>query len=171
MATIDKAIVLAGALLMAGAAVAQPVRVGVINMVRVEKEATISVRAQELLKQEFEPRRVQMVELQKRASAAAERLKKEQAKLSPTEARNRQREVGEVVRKAEQATARFAEELEARKRELRAKFFEEADASIKAVAAAGKYDLIVHKAAFARDAVDVTPLVLKEMARRNTPLR
>lgn len=171
MATIDKAMVLSGALLLATTAAAQPVKVGVINMVRVEKESAISIRATELLKQEFEPRRLQMVEVQKRAEAAVERLKKEQGKLPQAEARNREREVSELVRKSEQTSARFAEELEARKRELRAKFFEEANASIKVVAEAGKFDLILHKAAFARPAVDVTPLVLKEMAKRNTALR
>jgi outer membrane protein len=158
-------------MLLAGGAYAQPVKVGVINMTRVEQESTISVRAAELLKKEFEPRRLQLVDAQKRAAAAQERLKADQGKLSPTEARNRERDAVDLARKAEQAQIRFAEELEVRKRELRAKFFDEANAAVKTVAEAGKFDLIVHKAAFVRPAVDITPLVLKEMARRNTVLR
>ena len=171
MATISKAIVLAGALLVAGIAGAQTGKIGVINMTRIEKESPIAIRAEELLKQEFESRRLQADEQTKRAEAARDRLKKEHAKLSPTDARAREREVAEMLRKAEQGRLRFVEELEARKRELRVKFFAETDASIKAVAEAGGFDLIVHKAAFARPAVDVTPLVLKEMAKRGGALK
>jgi Skp family chaperone for outer membrane proteins len=163
---------LAGAtLLTAAAAAAQPVKIGVINLARLEKESAVSARATELIKQEFEPRRLQAEELTRRAETARERFKTEQAKLSPTETRNREREVTDLLRKAEQTRTRFFEELEARKNEMRAKFFEEANVSIKAVAEAGKFDLIVQRAAFVRSTVDVTPLVLKEMAKRGGTLR
>jgi Skp family chaperone for outer membrane proteins len=171
MATIDKAMVLAGALLLAATAVAQPVKVGIINMIRIEKESAMATRAEEILKQEFESRRLQTEEATKRAEAARERLTKEHAKLSATDARAREREVADMLRKAEQGRLRFVEELETRKRELRARFVQETNASIKVVAEAGNFDLIVHKAAFARPAVDVTPLVLKEMAKRSSALK
>ena len=171
MVTINKAIVLAGALLVAGTAAAQTGKIGVINMIRIEKESPIAIRAEEILKQEFESRRLQVDDQTKRAEAARDRLKKEHARLSPTDARAREREAAEMLRKAEQGRLRFVEELEARKRELRVKFFEEVNASIKAVAEAGGFDLIVHKAAFARPTVDVTPMVLKEMAKRTGSLK
>jgi Skp family chaperone for outer membrane proteins len=155
----------------AGAATAQTGKIGVINMTRIEKESPIAIRAEELLKQEFESRRLQADEQTKRAEAARDRLQKEQAKLSPTDARAREREVAELLRKAEQGRLRFVEELEGRKRELRVRFFQEVDASIKLVAEAGGFDLIVHKAAFARPTVDVTPMVLKEMAKRPSSLK
>jgi Skp family chaperone for outer membrane proteins len=158
-------------MMLAGAAAAQPVKIGTIDMVRIEKESAISARAEELLKQEFEPRRLQMEEQVKRATAARDRFVRDQSKLSPAEARNREKEVAELARKAEQGRNRFLEELEVRKRELRARFFEVANASIKSVAEAGKYDLILHKAAFVRPSVDVTPQVLKEMDKRSKSLR
>jgi outer membrane protein len=164
-------VLLCGAFFLAASAAAQPVKIGTINMARIEKESAISTRSTEILKQEFESRRIQMEELLKRAEAARERFKSEQAKLSPADARIREREVTDLLRKAEQGRARFLEELEVRKNELRAKFFEETNIAIKAVAEAGKYDLILHKAAFARPAVDVTPLVLKEMSKRTGSLR
>ena len=166
-----KTALLAGVMLLSAAAAAQSTRVGTIDMIRVEKESAISIRAGEILKQEFEARRVQMEEQVKRATAARDRVVKERGKLSASEARSRENEVGEMVRKAEQNRVRFLEELEARKQQLRARFFEEANASIKLVAESGKYDLILHKAAFARPSIDVTPLVLKEMAKRSTSLR
>jgi outer membrane protein len=166
-----KVILLVGSMVLSAAAAGQSVKVGTVDMNRVEKESAISVRAAELLKQEFETRRVRMEEDVKRAAAARDRLVKERSKLSASEVRSRETEVGEMLRKAEQGRLRFLEELEARKQQLRARFFEEANASIKLVAEAGKYDLILHKAAFARPSVDVTPLVLKEMAKRSASLR
>jgi outer membrane protein len=165
------AALIAGAMILSASAAAQPVKIGIINMIRIEKESAIAIRAEEILKQEFESRRLQTEEQTKRAEAASERLKKEYAKLAPTDARAREREVTEMLRKTEQARLRFVEELETRKRELRARFVQEADASIKVVAEAGNFDLIVHKAAFARPTVDVTPLVLKEMAKRSSALK
>jgi Skp family chaperone for outer membrane proteins len=162
---------LLGAMMLAGAAAAQPVKIGTIDMTRLEKESAITIRATEILKQEFEPRRVQVENQLKQAIVARDRFTKERAGLSPESARNRENEVVETVRKAEQARARFLEELEVRKREMRARFFEEAGVAVKAVAEAGKYDLIVHKAAFVSPSVDVTPLVLKEMSKRSKSLR
>jgi outer membrane protein len=166
-----KAVLLAGSMVLAGAVEAQPVRVGTVDMNRVEKESAISIRATELLKQEFEPRRLKMEEQVKRAVAARDRFAKERGKLPASEARTRENQVADMLRDAEQARVRFYEELEVRKRELRVRFFEEARASVKAVADAGKYDLILDKAAYARPSIDVTPLILKEMAKRSTSLR
>ena len=166
-----RAALVAGAMMLAAAAAAQPVKVGTIDMARLEKEAPVTLRATEILKKEFEPRRIQVESQLKQAIAAGERFKKERAGLPPDSARNRESEVMEVIRRAEQARARFLEELEVRKREMRARFFEEANVAVKQVAEAGKFDLIVHKAAFARPSIDVTPLVLKEMAKRTTSLR
>jgi Skp family chaperone for outer membrane proteins len=166
-----RAALVAGAMMLAAAAAAQPVKIGTIDMIRLEKESAITIRATEILKQEFEPRRVQVENQLKQAIAARDRFTKERAGLSPESARNRENEVAETLRKAEQARARFLEELEVRKREMRARFFEEAGVAVKAVAEAGKYDLIVHKAAFVRPSVDVTPLVLKEMSKRGKSLR
>jgi Skp family chaperone for outer membrane proteins len=166
-----QAALLASAMTLAAVAAAQPVKIGTVDMIRVEKESAISLRAAELLKQEFEPRRVKMEEQVKRAVAARDRFVKERGKLPASEARSRENQIADQLRDAEQARVRFFEELEVRKRELRARFFEEAGASIKLVAEAGKYDLILDKAAYARSSIDVTPLVLKEMAKRGTTLR
>jgi Skp family chaperone for outer membrane proteins len=162
---------LLGAMMLAGAAAAQPVKIGTIDMIRLEKESAVTIRATEILKQEFEPRRVQVESQLKQAIAARDRFTKERAGLSPESMRSREIEVAETVRKAEQARSRFLEELDVRKREMRARFFEEAGVAVKAVAEVGKYDLIVHKAAFVRPSVDVTPLVLKEMSKRSKSLR
>jgi outer membrane protein len=160
-----------GALLLAAMlslpAAAQPVNIGYINLARIESESAFANRASELLKQEFEPRGKQIQAFQKQIEAERERLKK----LPQAEAQVKGREVSDMMRKSDQMLARFTEEYEARKNELRGRMIEELNVAIKAVAEAGKYDLILQEAAFVRPVVDVTPQVLKEMAKRAPALK
>jgi outer membrane protein len=148
-------------------AVAQSVKVGVINFARIEREAPAAVRGSTLLKQEFEPRNQQVHELQKKIRSAQQRFEKEKEKLGAAEAQSRGREITEMMRQSDQMVARLSEDFEQRKRELAGKLFEETRAAIKAVAEAGKYDLILQDAAYARPGIDITPQVLKEMAKRS----
>lgn len=148
-------------------AVAQGVKVGIVNFARIEREAPAAVRGSAVLKQEFEPRNQQVQELQKKIRAAQQRFEKDKDKLGGTEAQARGREIAEMMRQSDQMVARLSEDFEQRKSELAGKLFEETRAAIKAVAEAGKYDLIVQDAAYARPGIDITPQVLKEMAKRS----
>lgn len=166
------ALLLSGVVMLAGVtAAAQSVKVGYVNLARIEKESAAAARASEVLKQEFEPRGLQIQEFQKRIEATRERLQREKDTLSAAEAQARARELIEMERKSDQMLSRFSEELEVRRGELRGRLIEEAGAAVKAVAEAGKFDLIVQEVAFVRSAVDVTPLVLKEMAKRGNAMR
>jgi outer membrane protein len=148
-------------------AAAQSVKVGVINFARIEREAPAAVRGSAALKQEFEPRNQQVGELQKKIKAAQQRFDKEREKLGPTEAQQRGREIAEMMRQSDQMVARLSEDFEQRKSELAGKLFEETRAAIKAVAEAGKYDLVLQDAVYAKPAIDITGQVLKEMAKRS----
>lgn len=148
------------------AAMAQGVKVGVINFARIEREAPAAVRGSAALKQEFEPRNQQVQDLQKKIRAAQQRFEKDKDKLGQTEAQQRGREIAEMMRQSDQMVARLSEDFEQRKSELAGKLFEETRAAIKAVAEAGKFDLVLQDAVYARPAMDITPLVLKEMAKR-----
>lgn len=166
------ALLLAGALTLAAAtAAAQSVKVGYVNLARVEKESATAARASEMLKQEFEPRALQIQELQKRIESGKERLQREKDKLAPPEFQTKGRELSEMMKKSDQMLMRFTEEYEARRGELRARLLDEATAAVKVVAETGKFDLILQEAAFARSTVDVTPLVLKEMAKRGNAFK
>jgi outer membrane protein len=147
-------------------AAAQSVKVGYVNLGRIEKEAAIARRSSETLKQEFEPRNQQVQELQKRIEAARQRFDQERDKLGPADAQARGREISDMMRQSDQMVMRLAEEFEQRKGELGARLIEETRQAIQTVAEAGKFDLILQEAAFARSGVDVTNQVLKEMERR-----
>ena len=158
---------IAGALtLVAMCAAGQGTRIGYVNSVRIESEAPQFVRAIEALKKEFAPLEKQILELQKQISAEQERVEKEREKLSPAEYQSRRAAIGSMMRKSDQMAYAMAEDLDRRKIERSAKLYEEANAAIKAVAEAGKFDLILQQATYARPGIDITDQVLKELARR-----
>ena len=71
-----------------------------------------------------------------------------------------------AMRKSDQLAMTLAEDIERRKRELLGKLFNEATAAVKAVAEAGKFDLVLQQASYANPGIDITDQVLKEMAKR-----
>lgn len=160
------ALLVCGSIVAAGAA-AQSVKIGVVNLVRIEKESASARRANDALLAEFEPRNRQIEEFQKRIAAAHNRLKTEGDKMPPSERDALVRDVSGMMRQSDQMLRALTEELDLRRRELGVRIVEEARAAIKTVAEAGKFDLILQEAAFARPSVDITDDVLKEMAKRS----
>src|SRR5262245_37010992 len=158
---------LAGALMLSAAcAAAQDMKIGYVNTSRIENEAPQFVRAIEALKKEFQPREQQILELQKQISAEQARFEKERDKLSPAENQARRNTISNMMRKSDQLAVALAEDVDRRKVERSSKLYEEATAAIKAIAEAGKFDLILQQATYARPSIDITDQVLKELARR-----
>lgn len=160
-------VMLAGALLlgMAGA-IAQSVKVGYVNLARIEKEASAAVRASEALRQEFEPRNLKLQEFQKSIEAVRAQFEREKAGMSPAEAQAKAREISGMMMQSDQALQRLTEEYELRRRELGGRLIEGTRAAIKTVAEAGEFDLILQEVIFARPGIDITEDVLKEMEKQ-----
>jgi outer membrane protein len=159
-------LVIAGALVLAAAdAAAQSVKVGYVNLARIEKESASFARSMKSLNEEFEPRTRQLQEFQKRIAAARAQFESEQAKLAPAEAQARTREIESMMRESDQNVLRVSEDYELRRRQLRAKLLEDVRGAIKIIVSAGKYDVILQEAVFAGPGVDVTDQVLKAMAK------
>ena len=146
---------------------AQEVRIGFIDTRRIETESLPFQRALEAMKREFAPREQQIVELQKSINADKERFEKERDKLSPGELQSRANALQNAMRKSDQMTLALSEDIERRRRELLGKLFSEATAAVKAVAEAGKFDLVLQQATYVRPSVDITDQVLKELAKRS----
>lgn len=153
-------------MLVSVCAAAQAVKIGYVNTFRIENESAQAVRAIATLKQEFDPRHQKLEDLQKRAAAARDELEKTAASMPLAERQAKERELTGMMKQAEQMRVAFSEDLELRKNQERVRISEEADIVIKAVAEAGKYDLILQEATYSSHAIDITGQVLKEMARR-----
>lgn len=147
-------------------AAAQEVKIGYVNTGRIESESVQAKRALEAMKKEFEPRERQIVEMQKGIKADQDRFDKGKATIPPAELKTLGTSIASRMRESDQLVFALQADIEQRRKERAAKLFEEATAVINSIAEQGKYDLIVHEAAFARTTVDITNQVLKEMARR-----
>jgi outer membrane protein len=153
-------------MLAAACAAAQETKIGYVNTGRIEAESVQAKRAIEAMKKEFEPRERQIVEMQKGIKADQERFEKGKATLPAAELKTLGTSITNRMRESDQLVFSLQADIEQRRKERAARLFEEANAVITSIAEQGKYDLIVHEAAFARTTVDITNLVLKEMARR-----
>jgi outer membrane protein len=152
--------------LQAAGAAAQEIRIGYVDTRRIERESVPFVRALEVMKKEFAPREQQIIELQKQITADKERFDRERDKLPPAELQSRANALQSAMRKSDQMTLALTEDIERRRREILSKLFNEASAAVKAVAEAGKYDLVLQQATYIRPGMDITDQVLKEMAKR-----
>ena len=152
--------------LAAACAAAQSPKVGFVNTARIQTESVQAVRALEARKKEFEPRERQVVEMQKLIKADQERFEKGKNTMPAAELKALGASIASRMRESDQLVYGLTSDIEQRRKEHIAKLFEEASAVITSIAERGKYDLIVHEAAFARATVDITSQVLKEMARR-----
>jgi len=152
--------------LAAACAAAQSLKVGFVNTARIESESVQALRAIEAMKKEFEPREKQIVALQQQIKADQERFEKGKTTMPAGELKALGTSIANRMRESDQMVFGLNGDIEQRRKERAAKLFEEASAVITSIAEQGKYDLIVHEAAFARATVDITSQVLKEMARR-----
>ena len=145
---------------------AQEVRIGFIDTRRIETESVPFQRALEAMKKEFAPREQQLLEMQKQINADKDRFEKERDKLPPDQLQNRANALQNAMRKSDQMTLALSEDIERRRREILGKLFSEATAAVKAVAEAGKFDIVLQQATYVRPSVDITDQVLKELAKR-----
>jgi outer membrane protein len=153
--------------LLAAPAIAQPTKVGYVNVARIENESALAKQNIELLKKEFAPREQQLAEMQKQGNALAAELEKNAATMPAAERQSKEKRVAALLQQYQQMQRAVLEDLEARKREAFAGFLAEVNTIIASIAVAGKYDLIVQQAVYNSTQTDITELVMKELAKRS----
>lgn len=147
-------------------AAAQGLKLGYVNGLRLESESAMAKQAVEQIKKEFAAREQQLQELQKQGADLQSELEKEGARMPPADKQAKEQRLVALAQQFQQMQRSVIEELEARRREERARFFTEVNAIIKDIAEAGKFDLVVQQAIYSSSQIDITDLVLKEMAKR-----
>ena len=154
--------VIAAAWVVAMPAAAQPLKVGFINMVRIERESKRPQQDAERLKQEFASREAEMRSLHATVTTMQQQLESAAPdSLSETQRRDFARQAQQF----EQVRRSFLEDLERRKSEERQKFLRELQGIVNQVAKAQKLDLVLQEAVYASRAVDITDQVLKALAQ------
>jgi outer membrane protein len=147
--------------LFAMPAPAQPLKIGHIDTLRIERESQRPQRGAENLKKEFAAREREVRILRDKIIAAQSELDKIGPTLPAGQLEKRQRAFAEQVQQFEQIRRNFVEDVDRRRAEERQKFFNDVRAVVLKIAEAQKYDLIVEQGIFASRAVDITDQVIK----------
>jgi len=163
--------VLALLLLVAASAIAQPLKIGFINGVRVESESELTKQAIEQLKKEFASREQQLQELQKQGLDLKSELERDGEKMKVADRQVKEKRLTALSQQFEQVQRSYAEDMEFRQREVRMRIVGEINVVINAIAEAEKFDLILQQAIFTTGQIDLTDRVIKEMAKRAAAAR
>jgi len=162
-------------LALAGAAAwGQQVRIGVVDLQRIERDSARSEQATQQLRKDFDSRGREIAAAQQRLREARERYEKAAVGMPASQRQKEERDLVQQAQRLEQQERAFTEDLELRKAQLRGDLREELGSIIKTIAETDKLDLVITDAVMASKAVDITDRVLQELAKRaksGTPIR
>jgi outer membrane protein len=151
--------------LFAGAVAAADYKVGFVNTERLFREAAPAKRAQQKLEKEFATRDAEIQKLAKQVRELQALLEKDGVTMSDAERRNKERDLANLTRDLQRGQREFREDLNLRRNEELASVQERANAVIRQMAEAEKFDLILQDpVVFASQRIDITEKVIKALA-------
>ena len=139
-------------------------KIGFVNTEKIFRDAAPAVRAQKKIEKEFEKRDQEMQRLAKQLQTMQESLEKNSVTMSESEKRNKDREFNDLNRDFQRKQREFREDLNQRRNEELAAVLERANKTIKAIAEAEKFDVILQEAVYAAPRIDITEKVIKALA-------
>jgi outer membrane protein len=156
-----KVVAVAAALTVPALAVqAQELKIGYVNSERVLRESNLAKAAQTKLEAEFGKREKDLVALENKLRATAEKLEKDAPTLSESERSRRQRDFLEQQRDLERKRREYQEDVTQRRNEELSAVVEKANRVIKQIFDNEKYDLILQDAIHFSARIDITKKVL-----------
>ena len=155
----------AAAALMAACALgqAQDLRIGYVSGERVLRDSMPAKAAQAKLEAEFSKREKDLSDTAARLKATSDKLEKDAPTLAEAERSRRQRDLVEQDREFQRRRREFQEDLNQRKNEELGAVIQRANAAIKQIFDAEKYDLIIQDATFVSPRIDITDKVIKAL--------
>jgi outer membrane protein len=159
-------LLLVTASIVAGGAVAQDLKIGVVNVPRMIEESPQAKSVMEALQDEFAPLQRTLVGLQKDLREKEERLQRDGQVLGESERGNLERDIRDERRDLARKQNEYLEDLNLRRNEVLGSLQRELLQEVQAYARAAAYDLVVADVLFASSAVDITPEVLKALSER-----
>ncbi len=163
MKSLVKTLLASALVLGALPAQAEELKVGVVNLDRVLRDAAPAKAAQAKLDAEFNRRAKELNESEMRLKTASERFERDAPTLSESERVRRQRELVDQDRELQRKRREFQEDLNQRKNEELANVLERANKVVKQIFDQEKFDLILQEAVFASNRVDITDKVIKAL--------
>ena len=164
MMTISRHVLLTTVIALAGfSASAQELKIGIVNLDRIFREANSAKSAQTKLEQEFGKREKDLNDVATQLKTISDKYEREAPTLSETQRTTRQKQLVDQDRDFQRKRREFQEDLNARKNEELQQVIERANRVVKALAEAEKYDLIVQEAVYVNPKHDITDKVLKSL--------
>jgi len=164
MMTITRHVLLTTLIALAGFSTsAQELKIGIVNLDRIFREANSAKSAQTKLEQEFGKREKDLNDVGTQLKTLSDKYEREAPTLSETQRTTRQKQLVDQDRDFQRKRREFQEDLNARKNEELQQVIERANRVVKALAEAEKYDLIVQEAVYVNPKHDITDKVLKSL--------
>lgn len=152
--------------LAAGSALAAT-KVGYVEVAKVLKAAPQVKAIKERIRREFARRDDQLVAEQKKIKRLREKLQRDAAIMSESEAKRLERDIIARTRKLKNAQSEFQEDLALRQNEELAKLRKVISEVVIKVAKRGGYDMILESGVvWATDRVNITDQVIRELKKR-----
>jgi len=139
----------------------QALKAGFVNIDRIMREAAAAKAAQSRLEQEFAQREKDIIDQGTALRNASEQFDRDAPTLSDSQRATRQRQLVEQERDFQRRRSDFQEDLNGRKQEEMSRLIDQANAAVRKVAEAERYDLILQEAVYASPGLDITDKVLK----------
>lgn len=148
---------------MAAAAAAE-LKIGFIDIQRLQRESVPAERASKQLEKEFAPRLQELQRREAQIKALQAQLEKEAMTMSESDRRTREQDLARMTLDFQRMQREYREDLNLRRNQELASLFERANKVVKQIAEAEKFDLIVQEAVFRSPRIDITDKVLKALA-------
>lgn len=152
------------ALLLSSTALAQEVKIGVVNIAQLLDQAPQARVAMEALDEEFQPRQREIIAKQTQLQELSEKVQRDLAVMGETERRNAEKDMRDLQREVTRLQNEFREDLNLRRNEELGNLQRSLLKEVQDYAQASGYDLVVGDGVlFASTAVNITENILRAM--------
>ena len=143
---------------------AAEIKIGFVDVQRIQRESAPAQRASKLLEKEFAPKLQELQRREAELKSAQSTLEKEAMTMAESDRRVREQDLARLSVDFQRMQREYREDLNLRRNQELASLFERADRVIKKIANEDKYDLILQEAVFRSSRIDITDKVLKALA-------
>ena len=142
-------------------ALAQELKIGIVNLDRIVRESGPAKAAQTKLEAEFGKREKELNDLGNQIKTLSDRLEREAPTLPESQRAARQKQLVDQDREFQRKRREFQEDLNNRKNEEFQQVLERANRVVRQVAESEKYDLVLQEAVYINPKHDITEKVIK----------
>lgn len=154
-----------GLMLSTAAHAVEPgLKIGVVDTERIMRESAPADRVKKKIEKEFSGRDQDLQKLAKQAKDLQTALEKDSVTMSDSDRQAKEREIAALTRDLQRKDRELREDFNRRRNEELSGMLDQINKTIKKLAEADKYDLILQDAVYRSPKVDITDKVLKALA-------